>query len=469
MPHVMTLDQGTTSSRALIVDERGEVVSIGQFHLKNHFPKPGWVQQDGEEIWAMEQKAMETALSKARLTFSDLSAIGITNQRETTLVWERKTGKVIAPAIVWQDRRTSQMCHEIHESQEMIREKTGLILDPYFSATKLRWILDHHQGEDLLFGTVDCFLLWKMTGNHVTDTTNASRTMLYNIYDGCWDKELLQLFDIQEDMLPTVLPSKAEFGHYQGVPVCGVAGDQQSSLFGHGCHSEGEGKITYGTGCFSLIHSGNTPKTSPNLLTTLACQTGDTPQYALEGSVFMGGALIEWLKREMHFIKEAFDMDTLASTVDSSEGVIFVPAFTGLGAPYWKPEAKGTLFGLTRGTEQGHIARAALEGIVLQVTDLMDDFPNGLHIDGGVAKSDIAMQLQADYMQRALYRAAQTEITGLGAAYLAGLHVGIWEDTKDLWKEDKTFSPSISSVEAEKKQKEWRRAVECVITMTSSL
>lgn len=480
MKYILSIDQGTTSSRALIINHEGKIISIAQREFRQIFPQLGWVEHDPSEIWSTQQAVIHEALAKVSLRLDDIAGIGITNQRETTVLWDKKTSKPIHNAIVWQDRRTTDQCRLLktkgHES--LIRKKTGLLLDPYFSATKIKWMLDHVEGArekaengELAFGTIDSWLIWKLTGGevHATDITNASRTMLYNIHEHKWDKQLLELFHIPQSMLPKVTSCSEVIGISQdGIPIAGVAGDQQAALFGQGCFTAGKGKITYGTGCFILINTGQTPpKESSHLLTTVGYQIGNETSYAIEGSVFIGGAVVQWLRDNLGIIKQSKDVETLANTVKDNGGVYFVPAFTGLGAPHWNPYAKGLILGITRGTKDAHIARAALEGIAHQVADILDiiHFPmTEFHVDGGASKSDMIMELQASIQDIPLKRSASHEVTALGAAYLAGLAIGYWNDLEEiskLCKMEKTFYPKINKKIIQQMRSEWKLAIKC--------
>ena len=455
--YILSLDQGTTSSRAIIFDKKGSVISLAQKEFKQIFPKPGWVEHDPEEIWSSQAAVTAEVLAKAGISPRDIASIGITNQRETTLVWDRHTGKPVFNAIVWQDRRTADYCKQLAEEgkTEMIRSKTGLIIDAYFSATKIRWILENVEGArkkaedgDLCFGTVDSWRIWKFTNgkSHLTDATNASRTMIYNIIDGAWDNDLLELFDIPAAMLPEVKDSSAWFADTSGdttgfnIPVTGVAGDQQAALFGQLCLEKGMAKNTYGTGCFLVMNSGTEPVFSENqMLTTVAWKMNDQITYALEGSIFVGGAIIQWLRDELGIIKSAAETEKLATGIDDNGGVYLVPALTGLGAPHWDQFARGTIFGLTRGSGVPQIARAALESIAYQVHDvakaMMEDTGQPLaelRVDGGASANNFLMQFQADILGTRVTRPSVLETTALGAAYFSGLATGFWKDTNDL-------------------------------------
>ena len=486
MTHIIAFDQGTTSSRSIVFDHSGTIVSIGQQELTQIYPRSGWVEHDPLEIWQTQIDTAVTALKKANLTASGVAGVGITNQRETTLLWDRKTGKPLCNAIVWQDRRTSTFCNEIREAHgELIREKTGLEVDAYFSASKIRWILDNvadarrkAENGELAFGTVDSWLVWKLTNGriHVTDPSNASRTMIFNIHSLEWDDELLNIFEVPRSLLPDVRSSCEVYGEIEtpdelkGIKIAGIAGDQQAALFGQLCFSPGATKNTYGTGCFMLQNTGADPVTSTNrLLTTVGWQIGDRTDYALEGSVFIGGAVIQWLRDSLGIIESSSDVEALAATVSDNGGVYFVPAFTGLGTPHWDQEARGLIIGLTRGTGRAHIARAALESIAYQTADLLTAMLldskvdlTELRVDGGATKNDMLMQFQADVLQIPVVRSKTAETTALGAAYLAGLAVGFWGSTKELaehWKADKRFNPQISPNDAHRLMTRWHEAV----------
>lgn len=444
-PGVLALDQGTTSSRAILFDERGEIASIAQKEFTQIYPQPGWVEHDPREITATQLAVMREAMANA-----DVQAIGITNQRETTMLWDRVTGEPIANAIVWQDRRTAAICDEMREHEPLFRERTGLVLDPYFSGTKIRWLLDRFSGDAgrLAFGTVDTWLVWQLTGLHVTDRTNASRTLLFDIHRGTWDDDLLRILRIPRSILPRVVSSSEVVGKTkEGIPIAGIAGDQQAALFGQRCVTPGMAKNTYGTGCFVVMNTGDKVVNSKHgLLATAAC--GD--QYALEGSVFVAGAAIQWLRDNLGIIRTARDVEALAASVPDSGGVTFVPAFTGLGAPHWDPYARGEITGLTRGSSAAHIARATLEAIALQNADVLDAMraDSGLairevRVDGAASANNLLMQLQADIAGVRVVRSAIAETTALGAAYLAGLAVGFWteEQIDAQWRADRVFEP----------------------------
>ncbi len=483
---ILALDQGTTSSRAIIFDRNGKPLVTAQKEFRQFFPRPGWVEHDPEEIWSSQESVAREAVKKAGISSDLIAAIGITNQRETTLVWNRKTGKPVHNAIVWQDRRTAAFCDELKNKgkSRTIRDKTGLIIDAYFSATKIRWILDNVDGArdlaekgELAFGTVDSWLVWKLTGGrlHVTDVTNASRTMLFNIHNLQWDDELLGIFGIPSSMLPDVKSSSEIYGNTDNlfetsVPVAGIAGDQQAALFGQMCTDPGMVKNTYGTGCFMVMNIGDKPIESKNqLLTTIAWQIDGKTQYALEGSIFIAGAVVQWLRDSLGVIKQSGDVEKLAAEVYDSEGVYFVPAFAGLGAPHWDQHARGTLVGITRGSTSAHIARAALDSIAYQTLDVLEAMQqdSGLHIkelrvDGGATVNNKLMQFQSDILQADVVRPKITETTALGAAYLAGLAVGYWKSTVEVsrqWQVDKTFTPVLKTADTHDLIKGWRRAV----------
>ena len=473
---LLALDQGTTSSRALIIDSSGKIISVAQKEFEQHFPQPGFVEHDAEEIWSSQFAMIHEAMAKASLSQNQIFGIGITNQRETTVIWDRKTSKPIAPAIVWQDRRTTSLCEELRKKglESLFTQKTGLLLDPYFSATKIRYLLDHipeaqkrAERGDLAFGTIDSWLVWKLTDGkvHITDATNASRTMLYNIHTLKWDEELLKVLNIPRALLPEVRGSSEIYcDSILNAPIAGIAGDQQAALFG-------TAKATYGTGCFLLMNTGTKAVASRNrLLTTIAIQLGDKTHYALEGSVFNAGTAIQWLRDNLGFIHESSEIDSLAAKVPTTDGVYFVPAFTGLGAPHWDPYARGTILGLTRGSKPAHIARAALESIAFQAADVLLAMEKDsgirikeLRVDGGATASNLLMQFQSDLMQTPVLRPKTRELTALGAAFLAGLATGIWKDTKeisDLWQLDQRFTSKLSQKEISTRLAIWKRAVE---------
>jgi glycerol kinase len=469
MKHILALDQGTTSSRAILFDHAGAVVAVAQKEFPQIFPKPGWVEHDPAAIWSSQWEVAHGVLAKAGITAKEVAAIGITNQRETTLVWDRKTGRPIHNAIVWQDRRTAPMCDALKRRglAKKIRQKTGLVIDAYFSATKLAWLLQHVPGAkakarrgELAFGTVDTWLVWNLTGGrvHVTDPSNASRTMLYNLRTGDWDAELLKLFGIPRSLLPEVRSSSEIYGEAVldsvPVPIAGIAGDQQAALFGQVCHAPGLVKNTYGTGCFMLMHTGAKPiPSNNNLLTTVAWRIGGKTEFALEGSVFIAGAAVQWLRDGLGIIKSSAEVESLAASVPDNGGVYLVPAFAGLGAPHWDQYARGILAGLTRGSTAGHVARAALEGIAYQVRDVLDAMQRDagiklkeLRVDGGACANNLLMQFQADILGVPVVRPKVAETTALGAAYLAGLAVGFWKDRKEIakqWQVDRRFKPTM--------------------------
>lgn len=486
--YVLALDQGTTSSRAIVFDRAGKPVSVAQKEFKQHYPRAGWVEHDATDIWSSQSTVAAEAITHANLSSQDIAAVGITNQRETVLIWDRKTGSPIHPAIVWQDRRTADYCGQLKADgmEKQVREKTGLFLDPYFSGTKVKWLLDHVDGArrraengDLLLGTMDTWLIWKFTQGrvHVTDVTNACRTLLYNIHDRAWDPDLLKLFGIPDSMLPEVKSSSEVYGeidkqHYPGgAPIAGIAGDQQAALFGQACFEKGMAKNTYGTGCFLLMNTGAEPVASKNnLLTTVAWQIGGRTEYALEGSIFIGGAAVQWLRDELQIIKSAQECDQLAAQVEDANGLYLVPAFAGLGAPHWDPYARGAAFGITRGVNRAHLCRAVLEGIAFQTGDLIEAMEKDsgislkeLRVDGGASRSRPLMQFQADLLQREVVRPQTIETTALGAAYLAGLGVGFFEDRQDIvdnWEEDVRFVPEKSEEAMAEQKAGWSRAVE---------
>ncbi|MCG9575003.1 glycerol kinase GlpK [Vibrio tubiashii] len=488
--YIVALDQGTTSSRAVILDHDANIVSISQREFTQIYPQSGWVEHDPLEIWATQSSTLIETLAKSGISSDQLAAIGITNQRETTIVWNKETGKPVYNAIVWQCRRTAEICEQLKERglEEYVRENTGLVLDPYFSGTKVKWILDNVEGarEDaeagkLLFGTVDTWLVWKMTQGrvHVTDYTNASRTMLFNINDLRWDQKLLDELGIPASMMPEVKRSSEIYGQTNiggkggtRIPIAGIAGDQQAALYGQMCVEAGQAKNTYGTGCFLLMNTGQEKVNSTHgLLTTLACGPSGEPAYALEGAVFMGGASIQWLRDEMKLLADAKDSEYFATKVDSSNGVYVVPAFTGLGAPYWDAWARGTIVGLTRGVSSNHIIRATLEGIAYQTRDVLDAMQAdsgiklaNLRVDGGAVANNFLMQFQSDVLDTEVHRPKVTEVTALGAAYLAGLAVGYWNSIDELQNKaelDRTFEPHHDEEKRDRRYKGWKRAVKC--------
>ena len=483
--YILALDQGTSSSRAIVFDKAGSIMSVAQKEFTQYFPSPGLVEHDPMEIWSSEKEVAVEALKKMGICGADLAAIGITNQRETTIVWDAATGLPVHNAIVWQDRRTAPYCDSLKAKglTDVIRSKTGLIIDAYFSATKVRWILENVSGAreraekgELRFGTVDSWLVWNLTGGktHVTDVTNAARTMLFNIHSLEWDKDLLELFGIPESMLPKVCSSSEVYADATifdvPVPIGGIAGDQQSALFGQMCTDPGAAKNTYGPGCFLLMNTGEAPVVSRNnLLTTVAWKIGDTVNYALEGSIFVGGSAVQWLRDGLGIIKSSSEIEALASTVPDSGGVYFVPALTGLGAPYWDPNAKGGIIGITRGTTAAHIARATLEGIAFQTMDIVKAMENDvgvpiaeLKVDGGASADNLMLQFQSDILDTSVIRPKVTETTALGACYLAGLAVGFWsglDEIKSQWQIDRTFTPQATIEEVAVKKTGWSDAV----------
>jgi glycerol kinase len=492
--YILALDQGTTSSRAIIFDKKGSIVSVAQKEFTQYFPQPGWVEHDANEIWSTQFSVAIEAITKAGLSVENIAAIGITNQRETTVVWERSTGKPIYNAIVWQDRRTASFCDELKAQglDKIIQQKTGLIVDAYFSGTKVKWILDNVPGArqkaingELAFGTIDTWLVWNLTKGqiHTTDVSNASRTMLCNIHSLQWDGELEKILAIPGNMLPQIRSSSEVYGHtqnimnVQNVPIAGIAGDQQAALFGQMCTQPGMVKNTYGTGCFMLMNTGELPVFSNNnLLTTVAWKVNGITQYALEGSVFIAGAVVQWLRDGLGIIKTAAEIEKLAASVENNDGVYVVPAFTGLGAPYWNQDARGTMFGITRGTNAGHIARAALESIAYQTMDVLKamEADSGisikeLRVDGGATANDLLMQFQADILNTKVLRPSVTETTALGAAYLAGLAVGYWKDIYDIqqqWQLNKQFEPAMNDDTRKKLTDGWKKAVSATIAWT---
>lgn len=486
--YILALDQGTTSSRSIVFNHRGEIVCQAQQEFTQHYPKPGWVEHDAMEIWSSQVATLEQVLAKKNLGARHIAAVGITNQRETTVLWDRKTGDPAYKAIVWQDRRTADYCAQMKDAghEAKVSKKTGLRLDPYFAGTKLRWILENVDGAreraeagELCFGTIDSWLLWKLTDGevHATDASNASRTLLYNLEINDWDDELLDLFEIPRSVLPEIRGSSEVYGEIAtgrsltGVPIAGMAGDQHAALFGQACYEKGMAKNTYGTGCFLLMQTGTEPvRSENNLLTTVAWRIGDTIEYALEGSIFIAGAVVQWLRDEMELVKSADELNTLAESVPDSDGLFLVPAFTGLGAPHWDPYARGIAVGITRGTKRAHFCRAALEAIAFQSADLMAamEKDSGLEVatfrvDGGAARSDLMLQIQSDLLQITVERPKCIETTALGAAYLAGLAVGYWESRDAIaahWKCQTTFKPEKPAGEMAALRKRWTQAVE---------
>lgn len=491
MKFILALDQGTSSSRSIIFDQSGQMVAMAQREFRQIFPKPGWVEHDPREIWSTQRDTALEALAKAKLSAKDIAAIGITNQRETTVAWNKKTGEPVYNAIVWQDRRAEPTCAQLRQRNlgAYVAQSTGLLIDAYFSATKLHWILEHAtqaralaDAGDLAFGTVDSWLIWQLTqgASHVTDVSNAARTMLFDIQKNAWDYKILEALDIPPSVLPEVLPSSAAFGQTvpsvfgASIPIGGVAGDQQSALFGQACFEPGMAKNTYGTGCFMLMHTGGKFQQSSNgLITTAAAQPSDATRFALEGSIFIGGAVVQWLRDGLRAIASSAEVQPLAESVPDSGGVMFVPAFTGLGAPYWAPDARGTIVGLTRGTTVAHIARAALESIAFQSAALLQAMNRDvvaaggvpvseLRVDGGACVNDLLMQIQADLLGIPVVRPAVTETTALGAAYLAGLQSGVYKNLDDLsrqWRVERTFHPTLPPGQAKERMQRWEQAV----------
>lgn len=488
---VLTLDAGTTSSRAILFDKKGRQIAVAQQEFTQIFPEKGWVEHNPLEVWETQINAVKNVLKKANINVEEVDAIGITNQRETTIIWDRATGVPVFNAIVWQDRRTAKTCEEItaQGKSDLFTQKTGLVVDAYFSATKIKWILDQdptfrdraRKGE-LAFGTVDSWLIWNLTGgaHHVTDATNASRTMIYNIHENQWDQELLDILDIPKELLPKVVNSSEIVGTTEpsilgtSITIAGIAGDQQAALFGQLCLQPGDVKNTYGTGCFCIMNTGNKPVVSKNkMLTTIAWQINGEVTYAVEGSVFTAGALVQWLRDQLHMISSSSDIEAIAESVPDNGGVTFVPALSGLGAPYWDPHATGAIIGITRGTNKGHIARAALEAIALRSRDIIIEMQKdagvdfkSLKVDGGASNNDLLMQIQADLIDAEVIRPKVTETTALGAAFLAGLATGFWpsiDTLKDLWEEDKRFE-STASQETEKTISLWENRVSRILT-----
>ncbi|HEY4337910.1 MAG TPA: glycerol kinase GlpK [Puia sp.] len=490
--YILALDQGTTSSRAILFDQAGRPVEIAQKEFTQYYPHPGWVEHDAEEIWSAQYGVLAEVLAKKNIDTRQVAAIGITNQRETTIVWDRASGRPIHRAIVWQDRRTATYCDQLKAEghSEMIRQRTGLVIDAYFSATKLKWILDHVPGAreradkgELAFGTVDSWLTWKLSAGklHITDSTNASRTLLLNIHTGEWDPELLKLFSIPASILPEVRSSSEVYGSTgnlvtpgAGISIAGIAGDQQAALFGQLCTRPGMVKNTYGTGCFMLMHTGGQAVSSKNnLLTTIAWKMNGRIEYALEGSIFIAGAVVQWLRDGLHLIRSSGDVEALAAKVEDTGGVYMIPAFAGLGAPHWNQYARGSLFGMTRGTNQAHIARAALESIAYQTYDVLKAMEADagipiaeLRVDGGATANDLLMQFQSDILQAPVIRPTVVETTALGAAYLAGLATGYWDSVESLqqqWQVDRKFTPAMEGAKVATLLKGWQRAVNASI------
>lgn len=493
--YILSLDQGTTSSRAIVFDHAGNICSVAQKEFKQIFPQPGWVEHDPMEIWASQGSVAKEALLKSSLKAENIAAIGITNQRETTVVWNKKTGQPLYNAIVWQDRRTADYCDELKKKglAEVIQDKTGLVIDAYFSGTKIKWILDHVDGArqlasagELAFGTIDTWLLWKLTEGkvHATDVSNASRTMLFNLHKQEWDKELLDILQIPESMLPAVKSNSEIFGHAQAigmgdVPIAGMAGDQQSALFGQMCTGVGMVKNTYGTGCFMLMNTGTKAvKSKNNLLTTIAWKINGEINYALEGSVFIAGAAVQWLRDGLKMIRTSAEVQSLAASVHDADGVVVVPAYAGLGAPHWDPHARGTIFGITRGTTDAHIARATLESIAFQTYDVLKAMEADaalpiaeLRVDGGATVNDLMMQFQSDILGVKVLRPEVIETTALGAAYLAGLSVGYWKSIDEIssqWKVSGNFTPQMREEIKKEKLRLWQRAIHAVLAWSKS-
>jgi glycerol kinase len=483
---ILALDQGTTSSRAILFDHAGHLHGMAQQEFAQIFPQPGWVEHDAGEIWRSQLAVARQVLADHKVDVADVAAIGITNQRETTLVWDRKTGQPVANAIVWQDRRTADTCDALRAQGRtaLFQQKTGLVIDAYFSGTKLKWLLDHVPGVreraergELAFGTIDAWLVYQLSGRHVTDTSNASRTLLFNIHTLQWDEELLTLLDIPRSMLPEVVPSSGVIADTRAdlfgrpIPIAGIAGDQQAATFGQACHQSGMAKNTYGTGCFMLMHTGQEAVSSHNnLLTTVGWTRGNETDYMLEGSVFMAGAAVQWLRDGLGIIQASSDVEALAASVPDTGGVVFVPAFAGLGTPYWDAYARGTIVGMTRGTTKAHIARATLASIAYQSADVLEAMQKDskialteLRVDGGAARNDLLMQFQADVLGVPVVRPEVTETTALGAAYLAGLAVGFWQSQEEIasqWRVQRRFEPAMSADERDARMATWRRAVE---------
>ena len=487
--YILALDQGTTSSRAILFDHAGHPHACAQGEFRQIFPQPGWVEHDADEIWDSQLSVLHQVLRESGVKAADVAAIGVTNQRETTVLWDRATGQPVANAIVWQDRRNAAFCEQLvaEGKAELIQQKTGLVLDAYFSATKLKWLLDNVPGAraraergELAFGTVDSWLIWKMSGAHLTDTSNASRTMLFNIHTLQWDADLLALLDIPASLLPQVVPSSGVAAHTDAcllgvsLPIAGIAGDQQAATFGQACLQPGMAKNTYGTGCFMLMNVGKEPLPSKNrLLTTVGWQLGEGPgstDYLLEGSAFIAGAAVQWMRDGLGIISHSSEVEALATSVPDTGGLVFVPAFAGLGAPYWDPYARGTLIGITRGTGKAHIARAALEGVAYQNVDVLSAMQNDagialseLRVDGGAARNDMLMQFQSDILNVPVVRPVVTETTALGAAYLAGLAVGYWSSLEEIaaqWRVARRFEPMMADDERLTRLHKWQRAVE---------
>ncbi|WP_110113873.1 glycerol kinase GlpK [Bacillus sp. CGMCC 1.16541] len=486
--YILSLDQGTTSSRAMLFNKKGEIVHVAQKEFTQHFPKPGWVEHNPSEIWGSILAVIATCLSESGITAKQIEGIGITNQRETTVVWEKHTGNPVYNAIVWQSRQTADICEELKEAghSDTFRQKTGLLIDAYFSGTKVKWILDNVEGArekaengDLLFGTIDTWLIWKLSGGkaHVTDYSNAARTLMFNIYDLQWDDELLEILGVPKSMLPEVKPSSEVYAHTvdyhffgHNIPIAGAAGDQQAALFGQACYEKGMAKNTYGTGCFMLMNTGEKAVPSEHgLLTTIAWGIDGKVEYALEGSIFVAGSAVQWLRDGLRMVKDARDTEHYATKVDSTEGVYLVPAFVGLGTPYWDSDVRGAMFGLTRGTTKEHLIRATLEALAYQTRDVLGamEADSGitlktLRVDGGVVKNDFLMQFQSDILDVPVERPSVNETTALGAAYLAGLAVGYWKDKEEIaqqWNMEKSFEPNMDEQKREELYTGWKKAV----------
>ncbi|WP_214820619.1 MULTISPECIES: glycerol kinase GlpK [unclassified Exiguobacterium] len=495
--YILALDQGTTSSRAIIFDHDGKIVTVAQREFKQYFPKPGWVEHNANEIWGSVLAVMAEAFGSADIDPNEIAGIGITNQRETAVVWEKETGRPVYNAVVWQSRQTADICEELKAAghSDMVRDKTGLLIDAYFSGTKVKWILDNVEGArekaengELLFGTIDTWLIWKLSGGkaHVTDYSNASRTLMYNIYEQKWDDELLEILTVPKSMLPEVKPSSEVYAntipyHFFGfeVPIAGAAGDQQAALFGQTCFEKGEGKNTYGTGCFMLMNTGEEAvKSDHGLLTTIAWGYNGKVEYALEGSIFVAGSAIQWLRDGLRMLKSAKDSEQYATRIESTEGVYVVPAFVGLGAPYWNSDVRGAIFGLTRGTEKEQLVRATIESLAYQTRDVLTSMENDsginlktLRVDGGAVSNNFLMQFQSDILDVPVERPEVSETTALGAAYLAGLAVGFWKDQaeiKEQWKLDKKFEPNMEESHREALYKGWQHAVEATMAFKPS-
>ncbi|MCC9622246.1 glycerol kinase GlpK [Thalassospira sp. MA62] len=495
--YILALDQGTTSSRAIIFDHDGKIVTVAQREFKQYFPKPGWVEHNANEIWGSVLAVMAEAFGSADIDPNEIAGIGITNQRETAVVWEKETGRPVYNAIVWQSRQTADICEELKAAghSDMVRDKTGLLIDAYFSGTKVKWILDNVEGArekaengELLFGTIDTWLIWKLSGGkaHVTDYSNASRTLMYNIYEQKWDDELLDILTVPKSMLPEVKPSSEVYAntipyHFFGfeVPIAGAAGDQQAALFGQTCFEKGEAKNTYGTGCFMLMNTGEEAvKSDHGLLTTIAWGYNGKVEYALEGSIFVAGSAIQWLRDGLRMLKSAKDSEQYATRIESTDGVYVVPAFVGLGAPYWNSDVRGAIFGLTRGTEKEQMVRATIESLAYQTRDVLTSMENDsginlktLRVDGGAVSNNFLMQFQSDILNVPVERPEVSETTALGAAYLAGLAVGFWKDqaeVKDQWKLDKKFDPNMDESHREALYKGWQHAVEATMAFKPS-